>query len=366
MSSLKESRCDDADERGNQAEEQARYAVQGKMLDACRYWLARVVTRAVFGSAVCGPAIGKDVKLVIRPQKAPAELGKWSLLPSEQSLIDGDAVPLYEKAVKALPSKTDDDLIRIWLDVPLRLLPVQRVQQALQHYDESFRYAGLAARCRQSNWAQWRPGIPVPYRKEYRRIVFANRLWTRLEIANDRYEEAILALQTGFGMAKHLAHAPAIVQVMIGTAIGQVGCGEVEALVQRKEAPNLQLALASLPKPFVDLESAIGNEMTIASSYGELTTGEKVAQDQCRMRVKRFHVNLAALECVEAIRSYAASHGGRLPQSLAEMEGTSLPKDPTSGAPFCYTRTGATAVLESPAPAGDEGGGLRYKILVKN
>lgn len=334
------------------------------MLGACKDWALRVVTRRTLASAI--RRAGRGGKLVIHPQKTLAELGRWSLLPPEESRIDADAVPLYEKAVKALPGKADDERIRVWLMASLSRLPAQRVQRTLQPYAETLKYTALAARCRQSDWPQWKPGVPVPYCEGYRRLAFAIRVWIRMETANNRYEEAISALQTGFGMAKHLGHAPTIVLVLIGTAISQVACREIEVFVQREGAPNLRLALASLPRPFVDLESAIEKEAAIASSYGEVTTGEKVAQDQCRMLVNRFHVNLAALECVEAIRSYAASHGGRLPQSLAEIEGTSLPRDPTSGAPFRYTGTGATAVLESPAPAGDEKGGLRYKVLVKN
>src|SRR5574340_545006 len=151
--------------------------MEGRTLGACKGWLARVVTRVALVSTVCGSAMGRDVKLVIRPQKAPAELGKWSLLPPEGSLIDDDAVPLYEKAARALPSKADGDLVAQWLGMPLSRLPVRRVQEVLRHYAESLKYADLAARCQQSNWPQWKPGMPkLPYAEEYRRLVFAIRL----------------------------------------------------------------------------------------------------------------------------------------------------------------------------------------------
>jgi len=53
-------------------------------------------------SLICQTALGRDpVKLAIRPQKATAEAGKYPLLPPPASLIDGDAVPWYEKAVTA-------------------------------------------------------------------------------------------------------------------------------------------------------------------------------------------------------------------------------------------------------------------------
>ena len=89
--------------------------------------------------------------------------------------------------------------------------------------------------------------------------------------------------------------------------------------------------------------------------------------DRVRILAKRLDTDLAALQCVEAIRSYAASHGGQLPQTLAEITEVSVPKDPMSGAAFRYTRTGATAVLESATPAGGDAKDVtRYEITVKN
>jgi len=335
------------------------------MLGACKDWVLGVVTRARLASAIRRQA-GRGGKLVIHPQKALAEPGRWSLLPPEESRIEADAVPLYEKAVKALPGKADDEYMRVWLNASLGRLPLQRVQQTLQPYAESLKYTALAARCRQSDWPQWKPGVAVPYIQGYRRLAFAIRVWIRLETANNRYEEAIHALQTGFGMAKHLGHAPVALLVLIGTAIGQVVCREIEAFVQREGAPNLRLALASLPRPFVDLEGAIENEATIASPYGEATRGEKAIQDQCRTLVKKLHINLTALQCIEAIRSYAASHGGQLPAALADIKEVAVPNDPMTGAAFSYTRTGATAVLESPTPPGSKKEVVHYEIVVRN
>ena len=76
---------------------------------------------------------------------------------------------------------------------------------------------------------------------------------------------------------------------------------------------------------------------------------------------------MAILQSVEAIRSYAASHQRQLPQTLAEIAEVSVPQDPLSGQAFRYSRTGATAVLESPArPGGEKREELRYEIVVKN
>jgi hypothetical protein len=181
------------------------------------------------------------------------------------------------------------------------------------------------------------------------------------------YEGVILALQTELGMSRHIGQAPTILQVLVGTAIGGLGCGQIEEFVQGKGAPNLYPALASLPKPFVLMDKAIETEKKAARSQIGMADPLDAAHDRCRVIVKRFEANLAALQCVEAIRSYAASHGGQLPQTLADITEVTIPKDLMGDGPFHYTRTGSTAVLESALPAGgSEKDRTRYEITIKN
>jgi len=320
---------------------------------------------------LCLPVAGREVNLTLWPQKVPSEMGSWSLLPPEASLIDGDAAPLYEKAVKALPDKAGDKQIREWLKMPIDQLPTEQVEQTLGTYMESLKYAARAVRCRQCNWPEWQPRTEVANLTEYRRITFAIRLWARLEIARDGYEGAILALQTGFGMARQLGQAPTIGQAMVATAMGHVTCREVEEFLQRQGAPNLCLSLATLPRPFVDIDKAIESEAKAVSSQVKLLKERlenqwKEGHEAERAIVRRFDSNLAALQCVEAIRSYAASRGGQLPGTLGDITEVSVPKDPANGEPFHYARTGATAMLESfLPPGGEERERVRYEISVK-
>jgi hypothetical protein len=198
-------------------------------------------------------------------------------------------------------------------------------------------------------------------------------LWARLEIASDSYEGAILALQTGFGMARHLGQAPTIIEGQVGMGVATMMCREIEELAQRDGSPNLYPALASLPKPLVDMEKMIQNEReaTLGKWKDKLLVEQieselKKTHDQARLVAKCFESRLAALQCVEAIRSYAASHGGELPASLAAIIENPVPKDPIGDAAFRYTRTGSTAVLESATPPdGNEKRKVRYEISVK-
>lgn len=81
----------------------------------------------------------------------------------------------------------------------------------------------------------------------------------------------------------------------------------------------------------------------------------------------RLDRHIAALRCVEALRMYAAEHGGKLPATLGEITKVPIPLDPTTGNEFEYRVDDGNAVIESPAPAGytPRYGGLHYEITIK-
>ena len=206
---------------------------------------------------------------------------------------------------------------------------------------------------------------------------WALRLWARYEIAQENYENAILALRTGFGMSRHLMQGPTLFHYLRGNAVaGTLVSTDVADLMQTGEGPNLYPALAALPKPFTDVERIIVADekatpseppagMTRAQFESALARS-KARRDQVRIFANHLDANLAVVQCVEALRSYAAAHGGQLPQTLADITEVAVPKDPMSDAAFRYMRTGATAVLESAAPAGSNAKDVtRYEITVK-
>jgi hypothetical protein len=67
----------------------------------------------------------------------------------------------------------------------------------------------------------------------------------------------------------------------------------------------------------------------------------------------RLDQRIALLRHVEALRLYAADHGGKLPAKLSEIS-VPLPDDPFTGKPFRYEASGATAHLRGSPPSGEE------------
>jgi len=230
-----------------------------------------------------------------------------------------------------------------------------------------------ATRCKECNWPEWKPGDQPLELSGYRKLVYILELWARLEISRGGYEGAIIAMRTAFVTARDLGQAPTIIQALVGAAVGGVMCREVEQLVQRKDSPNLYRALASLPRPLVDMEKAIESEQKASLGSTKNRLMQKLAKkqlaqahDRTRVISKRLNNNLNGLQCVEAIRHYAATHDGQLPENLSYISRMEMPKDVMSGKAFEYRRTSAGAVLKSVMP---EGGGpkdmVNYVIVLK-
>jgi hypothetical protein len=79
----------------------------------------------------------------------------------------------------------------------------------------------------------------------------------------------------------------------------------------------------------------------------------------------RFDRKVAALRCVEAVRLYAAAHGGKLPPTLRAIAEVPIPLDPFTGKDFEYRVAGGRATLYAPPPDGqkpDPSNSLSYEL----
>jgi hypothetical protein len=87
----------------------------------------------------------------------------------------------------------------------------------------------------------------------------------------------------------------------------------------------------------------------------------------CRVE-GRLEQRIALLRHVEALRMYAAEHGGTFPAKLADVS-VPLPDDPFTGKPFPYELSGKTVRLRgTPAEAEKDFRGYRvhYEITLKD
>ena len=73
---------------------------------------------------------------------------------------------------------------------------------------------------------------------------------------------------------------------------------------------------------------------------------------------------VASIRVVEALRIYAAEHGGQLPKRLEDIDKVPVPINPATEKPFEYRLDGATAILELPTSDGLDSGNCRYEIQI--
>jgi len=307
-----------------------------------------------------GSGLPRIVSLSLVPAQVDASPKGYALLPKAEERTDGDGASFYAQAAKDLPASPDTKQLGAWAKLSLQDLPQAQVQAALQQAKVNLDLVGQGAKCRSCDWPPTAPGAMPADLSEYRQLAFLLRLQARLEIAQGQYDKAIETIRTGLAMAKHIGEAPTVIEGMTGTAIAATMLRPMEDLVQAKNSPNLYRALHALPRPLVDMETPIASEIKNLQSgrqYNYLVRNSLRGQlDESHQRVRvsmhRLDSDVAALQCVEALRHYAALHGGQLPKQLSEIKEVQIPQDPVSGKPFAYRYDGSTAVLKTSVPKG--------------
>jgi hypothetical protein len=307
------------------------------------------------------------VKMTLHPSRITESASNYRLLPKAERQIDEDAMPLYEKATKSMSKDLKlSQIRRDWLKLPFEEFPQKDAEELIQEYLENLKLVARAVRYKECNWPDWKPGDDPIDTSGYRNLAFIIRLWARLEISRGQFNGAGVAMQTGFGMTKHLGQAPTSNQGFIGLAVGGLMCEEIEQFVQQKDSPNLYWALENLPRSFIDLEKAFANEIANIKENDEIKRREleeqlESAYDKMRNRLSN---HLSALQVIEAIRNYTAVHEGRLPEKLSDISEVEVPKDLVSGEAFEYRRTDAGAILKSAILEGsNEKVSTQYEIV---
>jgi hypothetical protein len=336
--------------------------------------MKRILVCLVIVLSAAMPARARTTKLTLYPSKAAESTGKYRLLPRADKLKDADALALYEQAVEAIPKDFGKMQMQMrgWMDLPAVQLPQKQADEIVQKCVESLRLVARAARCKQCNWPEVTPEAPTNMMTGQRDLARIIALWARLETSKGAYEGTLLALQTGFGMARHLEDGPTTIHSLIGAAIAGLMCKEIEQLVQTPNSPNLYRALADLPRPFIDIGKAFEKEKKLAEEKNlpvkeEHAEEKELVRERLLAMEKQFDTRLNVLQAVEAIRHYAANNQGRPPDKLSDITDLEVPLDTRNGKAFEYQRKPVGAVLQSAAPQGADAQRdlLRYEIAVK-
>ena len=302
---------------------------------------------------VAAPAAPRTVELTLHAMKASEPSKQYTLLPKADEQKDADAAPLYDKALQSLPSELQMNEVNQWLKTPPDKLPPKQVQSTLRQLKPTLELLAQAAGCKQCDWPYLDDDALSENLRKHRRLIFLLALKVRYQIAQSQYDDATRTMRMGFVMARHLGEDPTLLRGLVGISIAAYMCRQLEAFIQRPDAPDLYHALRDLPQPCIDL--------TKQSEWEDKDIRGKV-----HSLMNRLDRHVAVLQCIEAMRLYAASHEGKFPKQLSDMTRIRVPTDPVTGKPFIYSRTGAEAVLEIPATGEEtDRDTMRYELNLK-
>ncbi len=222
--------------------------------------------------SVAQPRI-KVVELEVKPRGEPDPALRYRLMPSAAELRRGNAVVYYLRALQLLGQiryLENEEQLSKWAYGPLDQLPVAEAREFCS--PEIMREVDSGARCRDCDWqneSRFDQGELFPLLNEIqnmRRLALIVSLKVRCDVAEKKFADAVATLQSGFAMARHTARGPTAVQGLVGIAIAGILHGRLEELIQQPEAPNLYWAMATLPRPFVDLRPVLESETLLLDS----------------------------------------------------------------------------------------------------
>ncbi|MBN1975026.1 MAG: hypothetical protein JW787_15400 [Sedimentisphaerales bacterium] len=317
------------------------------------------------------------VELNIKPSVETKTDSLITLMPKEEELIEGDAVPLYKKALDSIPKDFDPNQFPDWRKLPSDIdqLPIKEIETETKKVEPVIDLLNQAAKCKQCNWPFKKPEQitqkDLDDLKIYRQLSFVLDVKAKLQIIQRQYDSAIETIKTNLKMANNFGGAPYLNYAMVGISMEAINLQRIEEMIQTKDAPNLYFALKKLPQPLADLNKAIKVEKDNLKNYNILTRillrrQLEPAHEQVLKQMNHIDRKAAALQIIEAIRLYAGKHKGQLPNKLSDITDVEIPKDPVTKKQFEYKSTGSEAVLQIEGTEGSDGrDSVRYEIKLK-
>jgi hypothetical protein len=176
----------------------------------------------------------------------------YRVLLMQESLADSVVQDYAEHSERWLANNLDDatkDEMRIWLKSYVTVLQELRVATFRERIDLDLRLRDL----RGLQTIQFL----LPDAQATRQVARMLQVKARLEIEEGRLDEAIETLQMGYRLAEFAAKTPTLINDLVGVAIGSIMTSELTRLVAHPDAPNMYWAIASLPRPLIDLREAL-------------------------------------------------------------------------------------------------------------
>jgi hypothetical protein len=237
------------------------------------------------------------IRLTVQPAAAPKPALKYLLLPELGEMNPGNPAHGYLKAFAEQNNfffaKEAVEKREKWLTIPLKDLPLKEVRDA-GYYGSALRHADYAARLTTPDW-QILPQIKtegslllLPDIQQMRLLASALKVRFRAEVAEGRFDDALVTAKTMFALARHLGEHPTLIGNLVGIAITQIGLDPLEEMIGQPGSPNLYWALTDLPSPFISFRKGImGERLFLFTDFGPLVKKEPASEAELQEVVRR-------------------------------------------------------------------------------
>ena len=236
------------------------------------------------------------IRLKVDPAASPKPALRYLLLPELREMNPGNAVPEYMKSFMEqqgfFHNKEAWEEREKWALMPLKELPLEKLRG---YGSVALRQADYAARMDRADWQSLlrirSEGVSllVPEVQQMRQLSWALKVRFRVEIADGRFDQALVTAKTMFALSRHLGDHPTLIGGLVGIAIAHIAVEPLEEMLQQPGCPNLFWALTDLPRPFIDLRLGLqGERMFMMNEFGMLEEKLPMSEEQLQAVVKRF------------------------------------------------------------------------------
>ncbi len=229
-------------------------------------------------------------ELTLHPMPEARPALRYRLVRDRYEMRIGDSAPFYLKAIgffeqtnaqaavrefiqtnakKAREEGKEDYPPYIWLETPPKELPKEEVKKFLQwmtfqsQFLEEASYRSTFHLGRDMKQIEDPIAYLLPEIQQLRELARMQSLRTRMAIAEDQVDDALVILRQQYSLAKHLGDDEFIVSNLVGAAIAGIAFGDSLHLLQHANTPNLYWAFASLPDPLIDMSNANSYERNL-------------------------------------------------------------------------------------------------------
>ena len=217
-------------------------------------------------------------ELTITPAQPPMPSLRYELLPTMQERKPGNRAPYYLRSLihwyTSIAAEAHENFRELTLrrnEVPLDAFPADDVREMLASFDHILRQLEHAAVRSDCNWNLGLEGLEgwdaISFSLEEfqrsRELARLLRLKARLELSEGRFDDCERTLRIGYQLARDVGEPPTIINSLIGIAIASIMNEILVEWIDQPGAPNLYWALATRPRPFIDVDRQFRFEASI-------------------------------------------------------------------------------------------------------